>query len=293
MADPMLGAGVPGLLDMIDAPHNAGGWAANLAAAGTGPLGLDPMFAGPGGSYNEPNYLAQVLANAARSNVNTAARDRENPGQAQFGTWAQGDPAERAAWSNRNTANFSTFPGTEQYFDANGSPRADDPRQVASDAGISPQQLAAGLLPRYGNRYGRSGQAAQGYDFPSDKGGFFRMSDLYQNYPSGVPQAASLSQGGLSTNNWRLLGQGPGYIMRNGQLIDTRSGGGAWGGPAGWTPNMGNTGEQSQQAVGIALGTGTPYGVPNMHQAGLGFPVSIGWPGAASGWTRVGGPSEG
>jgi len=26
-----------------------------------------------------------------------------------------------------------------------------------------------------------------------------------------------------STNNWRLLGMGPGYVMRNGRIINTRS----------------------------------------------------------------------
>jgi len=277
-SDLMLGAGgdrrgsTPGLLDM---------------AAGTGPLGLDPMFAGPGGSYNEPAYLAQVAANAARSNVNTAARDREFPAQAQFGSWAPYDFAGRAGASGQQ---FAHSPDMDQYFDASGQPRVDDPRKVAADAGINTQQLAAGLMPRHGTKYG---SVWQGYDFPSDKGGFFRISDLYKNYPSGVPRAASAGQGGLSTNNWRLLGQGPGWIMRNGQLIDTQGGGTRWGGPAGWSPSGGNSGEQSMLATQTALGAGAGYGVPNMLQAGLGMPVTYGWPGAASGWLNAGMTSEG
>jgi hypothetical protein len=285
MADPMLGAGAPGLLDMIDNPSNAGGWAANNAAAGTGPLGLDPMFAGPGGSYNEAEYLNNVrLQNNFNEGLRLRLLHNEPVPQAQYGTWAQGDPAERAAWSNRNTANSSIFPGMEKYYDEHGQPRADDPRQVASDAGISVQQLAGGLMPRYGQRYGAS---TQGYDFPSDKGGFFRVDDLYKNFPSGVPRAAAAGSGGLSTNNWRLLGQGPGWIMRNGQMIDTQSGSVGWGYPRGAYPSGGISAEQTMPWYPLPLGGGSSMGVPNLLASGA-APSSAGWPGATN-WPLGGG----
>jgi hypothetical protein len=257
----MLGAGAPSLLQMAqeDQPQ---------------PLFLDPMFAGPGGSYNEPTYLSQVFQNAAQSNVNTAARDLLNPSQAQFGTWAPSDLAGRAGASGQQ---FAHSPDMNQYFDASGQPRADDPRKVAADAGINIQQLAGGLSPRYGSRYGRQ---TQGYDFPNDKGGFFKIEDLYRNNPRGVPQSQTFGQGGLSTNNWRLLGMGPGWVMRNGFLIDTQSGGVGMGGPAGWVPSGGNSGEQSMPGRATALGAGTAYGVPNMLQSGMGQPLTFGWPGA-------------
>jgi hypothetical protein len=188
------------------------------------------------------------------------------------------------------------------YFDQYGNPRIDDPRQVAADAGVSPGQLASGFFPRYGKD-----QWGQGYEYPSDKGGFFKVEDLYgltgtpglapakgPQRPGGpganmqvvregaqaVPHIGTLGMSSPSTNNWRLLGMGPGWIMRNGFLINTRSGGGRWGGPAGWAPTGGNTGEQSMPAAATSLGAGQAYGVPNMLQAGLGQPVTYGWPGA-------------
>jgi hypothetical protein len=249
------GASPPGLLQMSQEP-----------------LFLDPMFAGPGGSYNEQNYVAQVLANAARSqNANTALQE---PSQAQFGTWGSSDLAGRAGASGQQFAHSADM---NQYFDASGQPRADDPRKVAADAGINIQQLVGGIAPRYGSRYGRQ---TQGYDFPSDKGGFFKTEDLYRNNPRGVPQSQTFGQGGLSTNNWRLLGMGPGWIMRNNFLIDTQSGGAGMGGPAGWVPSGGNSGEQSMPGRATALGAGTAYGVPNMLQSGMGQPLTFGWPGA-------------
>jgi hypothetical protein len=279
MADPMLGAGEPGLIDMIDAPHNAGGWAANNAAAGTGPLGLDPMFAGPGGSYNEAEYLNNVRL---QNNFNEGIRQQTlagHPPIARFGTWARNTPQE---WNQEAGAITRALPENAQYFDASGQPRADDPRKVAADAGISVQQLAGGLMPRYGSTYGAVGQ---GYDYPSDKGGFFRVSDLYQNYASGVPRAATFGQGGLSTNNWRLLGMGPGWIMRNGALIDVTSGGAMWGGPRSWVPNGGFSGEQFMTPTAIGLGTGTLFGVPNLYTGSN--PGQAGWPGADM-WRDIG-----
>jgi len=255
-------------------------------------LMLGAGVGGGGGGGGAPSLL-QMMQGMGGGGRGYAPMPQNIP-TAEFGTWAAQSPqyvADRAAWSNRNTADFKlSSPDDAKYFDASGLPRADDPQKVAADAGISMQQLAGGLMPRYGDRYGQWGQ---GYDYPNDKGGFFKIEDLYRDNPRGVPQSATFGQGGLSTNNWRLLGMGPGWIMRNGALIDTQSSGGRWGGPAGWTPSGGNSGEQSMLATQTALGAGAGYGVPNMLQAGLGMPVTYGWPGAASGWLNAGMTSEG
>jgi hypothetical protein len=204
---------------------------------------------------------------------------------------------------------FSPPADMARYFDQYGGYKIDDPRTVAADAGISMSQLASSLLPRYGREAGE--YAGQGYSYPSDKGGFFTIQDVFNQSGTptqvpgmgpqrpGGPSANTVTQrlGGValpsiatfnaqmpSTNNWRLLGMGPGWIMRNGQLIDTRSSGVRWGGPAGYTPSGGNSGEQSMPAIGTGLGTGVGYGVPNKLQAGLGQPVTYGWPGAAQWW---------
>jgi hypothetical protein len=203
---------------------------------------------------------------------------------------------------------FSPPPDLAKYFDQSGQYKIDDPRQVAAEAGISVADLAGGLLPRYGR--GEGEYEGQGYSYPSDKGGFFRIEDLFGLTkrpvevpgtlgPGGrqptstqaqipVPSIATMGMGGPSTNNWRLLGMGPGWIMRNGQLINTRASGTRWGGPAGWTPTGGNTGEQGMLARATALGAGANYGVPNILQAGLGQPITYGWPGATQ-WFSAGG----
>jgi len=199
---------------------------------------------------------------------------------------------------------FSPPDELRKYFDQYGRPKIDDPRTVAADAGIGVSDLASSFLPRYGRGPGE--YEGQGYSYPSDKGGFFTYNDLYDQTRQPTTVAGMRGSGGQeptanlrtanmplvgtfqsnmpSTNNWRLLGMGPGIIMRNGQLIDTRASGTRWGGPAGWTPTGGNTGEQSMPAIATALGAGAGHGVPNMLQAGLGQPITYGWPGAFNWW---------
>jgi hypothetical protein len=157
----------------------------------------------------------------------------------------------------------------------------EDPTQIAQQGGTSLQGLAAGFFPQ---------QMAhgQGYNIPSDQGGFFTAEDLFRQSGRDVPQIGTFQSNAPSTNNWRLLGMGPGWIMRNGQLIDTNANGTRWGGPASFTPSGGNSGEQSMPARGTALGAGVGFGVPNMLQAGLGQPTGYGWPGAAQ-WFSEGG----
>jgi hypothetical protein len=210
------------------------------------------------------------------------------------------------------TRAFSPPQELAKYFDQFGNPRIDDPRQVAAEAGITPGQLAGGLLPRYANRADQ--RWGQGYEFPSDKGGFFRTEDLFGLTgtptqapipgPAGqgagpgrnmqmtregaipVPQIATWGMSAPSTNNWRLLapwGGGVGDILRNGMLIKTRDSGTMWGYPAGQGHSGGASGEQSMPWLPIALGTGAAHGMPNMLATGIG-PPSYHWPGGTS-WT--------
>lgn len=191
---------------------------------------------------------------------------------------------------------FSAPPELAQYFDAVGNPRIDDPRQVASEAGIGLAQLAGGLLPRGMPR-------AYSYEPPNDLGGFFRIQDLFglSGRPStirapmgdsphpareggvGVPSIAQMGQEQPSTNNWRLLGQGPGWIMRNGYMINTRApevGAGFWQGA-----NLGGTSGENWP-LGIsrlaAVGGGYPFGYPSYDE----LSGQAGWPGATH-WPKV------
>jgi hypothetical protein len=237
--------------------------------------------------------------------------------QQMFGTWqplsmepgpplysSQAAPAGSVGAGGVSSV-FSPPPELAGYFDRWGSPRIDDPRQVAAEGGISLGQLAGGLLPR-------DRGMGQGYEFPSDKGGFFSIEQLFgltgtprqvpgmggggpgaqttQTVREGatpVPQAATFGMGGPSTNNWRLLGRGPGWIMRNGMPIQTQSAGGRWGYPAGGGPSSGASGEQWMLPYPISLGTGAGYGMPNLWATGVAPPYA-GWPGAET-WFKVGG----
>jgi len=150
----------------------------------------------------------------------------------------------------------------------------EDPEQVAQQGGTSLAGLAGGFFPSY------TGQD-QGYKIPSDKGGFFNIEDLYRKLGRDIPRIGAYGSSAPSTNNWRLLGMGPGYIMRNGTLINTNSAGGQAGGPASWSPGGGISAEHYVAGRGnTVLGGGVSFGVPNMIQAGPGQPSAWGWPGA-------------
>lgn len=244
--------------------------------------------------------------------------------QPEFGTWATPDYHTGPVSLGRSYAGgtgapvpwetdqggggagaFNPPPDLAKYFDATGEYKIQDPREVAADAGISLSQLMGGIMPRYGDKYGRSGQ---GYDFPSDKGGFFRIEDVYgqtgtptpgENASAGgrtdaipIPQAATFGQNRPSTNNWRLLGRGPGYIMRNGFIIKTQDPGGRQGGFAGWVPGS-VSGEQhvSGYNYGTPLGAGSAYGLPNVRTNVPGVAGSFGWPGAET-WVGFGGSNN-
>jgi len=162
-------------------------------------------------------------------------------------------------------------PEDQKYFDAFGGYKIDDPEQAAAASGVSLGQLAGGFLPRMG-------VTGIEYNIGSDKGGFFKADDLYRKLGRDIPGMATFGQAGPSTNNWRLLGMGPGWIMRNGELINTLAGQVRGGGSS--FSDMG-TGITAEHGMGVRrgsnLGTGASHGTPNQ------WGDSFYWPGAATG----------
>jgi hypothetical protein len=162
-------------------------------------------------------------------------------------------------------------PEDAKYFDAYGGYKMDDPRQVAEDSGLSLAQLASGFLPRMG-------VTGIGYEYGSDKGGFFNAADMSRLLGKDVPGMATFNASGPSTNNWRLLGMGPGWIMRNGELINSQAGEVRSGGFSGADMGVGRTAEEGMAALnGSYLGSGANTGTPNR------WGDSFYWPGARTG----------
>lgn len=127
---------------------------------------------------------------------------------------------------------------------------------------------------------------------PRDTGGFFTLAQLFDFAPGGArtmpqgsadqnymgtgesregmfaPRAASpggnvppvfqMGSNAPSTNNWRLLGMGPGWVMRNGQLINTQTAQARQGLPANADPTFSDTGESgvANYARRVAPGAG-------------------------------------
>lgn len=181
------------------------------------------------------------------------------------------------------------------YFDASGNPQLSDPRQVAQQSGISLGQLAGGLFPSGGS----NGQID--YNIPSDQGGFFSISDLFGltrqptqvQGPAGtggqlatsmqqrtaVPPIATFGDQMPSTNNWRLLGRGPGWIMRNGQLINVNAPETSRGAFLGADLGYGGSAEMGGFAATpnhSDIGSGAWAGMPNNWRG------ATGWPGQAT-----------
>ena len=233
------------------------------------PQSLLEMSAGSGGGNSSGNQF-----DSWQSWAESVAAARRAATLAGFAPTASGDGGDRGG--SVGNGDISSQPGMSDYYDpVTHAPKISDAETAAAQGGTSLAGLAGGFFPRYVQHN------VQGYQIPSDQGGFFKAEDLFgQVGRKSMPGMGTFGMSGPSTNNWRLLGMGPGWIMRNGKMIDALSSGARWGGPASYTPNMGNSGEQSMPANGIALGTGSAMGVPNLHQAGLGFPVSWGWPGA-------------
>jgi hypothetical protein len=260
---------------------------------------------GPGGGGGaQINSLMDLMQPAAAAQAlpptygTWGTADQSMPG---VPLWSSGAAPAGSVGAGGMPPVFSPPAELAKYFGPSGEPRIDDPRQVAAEAGISPQQLAGGLFPRLSTRTGM-----QAYEYPSDKGGFFKIEDLFRltgrDVPAqamggggpgvrpttkregyvDVPQIATFNMGGPSTNNWRLLGMGPGWIMRNSDLINTRDASVPWGFPAGRGHTGGRSGEQSMLATPIGLGSGALFGMPNLY-SDIG-PSFAGWPGAEHWW---------
>jgi len=252
---------------------------------------------GPGAQINSLMDLVQQQPSQAPSTTFTGTYDpsvnRYSPGVSLY---------SGGAGPGGGAGGFNPPPNLAQYFDPFGNPQIDDPRKVAADAGISVSDLARGLAPAsVPGRPGRTGGV--GYEYPNDQGGFFRIEDVFgltkhpgppvggPMMPGGrqppstvqdvsVPAIMNFAKNAPSTNNWRLLGKGPGWIMRNGFVINAHDPYLSWGGPGGVPPNYGNSGEQSiPSGVGYTLGSGAGFGLPTMAQVGLGQPIGAGWPG--------------
>ena len=160
--------------------------------------------------------------------------------------------------------------GIEQAA-ANHPRTIEDARLVAQQGGTSLQGLAAGFFPQQKD-YG------QGYNIPSDQGGFFNIEDVYRQMGRDIPRIGTYNSNAPSTNNWRLLGMGPGWIMRNGELINTLAGQVKGGGSSFSDMGTGITAEHGMGVrMGSNLGTGASHGTPNQ------WGDSFYWPGAATG----------
>lgn len=187
----------------------------------------------------------------------------------------------KAATANMPEAGFDLMspifagaqtPGHSGYFelDASGSGRGIVPKMMAPQE-MAQAQIGPGVLPS-----GVMGQV--GYNIPNDRGGFFTVQDVFR--PRGglpIGGAAEIGQNLPSTNNWRLLGMGPGWIMRNGKLINTRSPGVGWGFGGGGVPGFGNTAEQAVPGAKPFVGPGNALTGANEWGAKY-------WPGAEQ-WT--------
>lgn len=181
-------------------------------------------------------------------------------------------------------ANQAMQPGMSGYFDfdpARGgiTPRIMDPQQSAQYAGLSPGQLSQGIYPSGGRDDVR-------YNIPNDRGGFFRLQDLTaaragQTGGSPIGGAAQMGENLPSTNNWRLLGRGPGYIMRNGNIINTLDPATQAGLPLGWDTSFSTSGEN--MVSGLHRYVPGPAALAGRNAYGAYY-----WPGAESimGWER-------
>lgn len=147
-------------------------------------------------------------------------------------------PGETYAGTLSGPAYAAAQPGMSGYFDLVDGyrivPHAFSPQEVGAQAGLQPGQIGQGFFPS-------GGRDEVGYNIPNDRGGFFQT-----NF-GGLP---TLGQG-LSTNNWRLLGMGPGYIMRRGNIINTQDPNTRFGLPGGFDSSYSDTAES---------------GVANMHR---------------------------
>lgn len=136
---------------------------------------------------------------------------------------------------------------------------------ISGFAGQTPEEVYAAMPWLQPGNQGITQQDLQGplaytsdqqpYE-PRDTGGFFSLDQLYDFAPGGaqtqggteppghnVPQVLQHGAGAPSTNNWRLLGRGPGWIMRSGQYINAASPEARQGLPYGYDTSFSDTAE--------------------------------------------------
>jgi hypothetical protein len=250
-----------------------------------GPEGLLGMLSNPDDMFAPINYMSPTT-----NPFNDPANPQYNPRMAN-------DIAQEA-----QAAHESSLPYQEVL------------QQRHSDAaeghGVSPEVLAfmdQGLISAWGEpgsynlgpNYGDTGRLSgtpmdsAGLDWSggtpsnwkdfdnhntSTGGGFFTMDELFgDKLPTSFQAGSSL----LSTNNWRLLPseyRRPGYIMRNGRIIDTNS------------PTMfGPLGSGSLGDAGPAPSwrSGAGAGVPSAYSPGSTAYGVTGWPGQMGGWGMI------
>jgi hypothetical protein len=117
----------------------------------------------------------------------------------------------------------------------------------------------------------------------STAGGFFTAGELFgANLPMAFQSGSDLP----STNNWRLLPMGkPGYIMRNGQIINLNS-------DTMWGPH----GEPGMDGFVLPGGSrwrsGAGAGVPAAYAVGSVAGNIIGWPGQLAPWGQSSTPGS-
>jgi hypothetical protein len=284
-------SGIFSLLDLLQRDPNAGGGARLRQPGG---LGAAPPMA------NAPPGTAAAAFNPPQQ--------PENPAVRQYIDAQLGQPLAPGQGPYVGNASFegARQPGLSGYFDLqpgnNIVPKILPAEQMAAQSGVTPQQLAGGFFPEQ-----HSAAPLQTYQLPlasdrgdrqprnwtsdwvdSDRGGFFNAENLWSGREGGVPSMGRYNSSLPSTNNWRLLGMGPGYIMRNGMLIKVNDPGTSHGYSAGGTSSGGASGEQIiWTAQPLGLGTGASIGVPNLYASG-GQPGRAGWPGQVSPWFTLG-----
>jgi hypothetical protein len=156
--------------------------------------------------------------------------------------------------------------------------------------------------------YTQSSALGHGMDQPPrDTGGWFTLDQLYNRLPGAVylhpgpgalsggragvpagpprfeqtrqapPDIFQIGSGAPSTNNWRLLGNDPSFIVRNGYLIQ-RGLNAALGLPAGDDSSFGDTAEQSIAHAhrSVPIGSGGQWGVPQIQKGMMYWPGQVG-----------------
>ena len=149
-------------------------------------------------------------------------------------------------------------------------------RGDVADDGRGGAPVDSGLPPGALDFSGGTAAPANWEDFKgntSTGGGFFTIEDLYRRRGEGVPAQFQSGSGMASTNNYRLFGGSPGWIMRNGYIINTNDVNGLYG-PYG-IGGMGDT-----PITNPRWRSGAGAGFPAAYAAGSVATSIGGWPGS-------------